>query len=76
MEDGRVLIKYREEAVEYGDLANASSDLRERRALRKLEQTFAMLADNEKWLADNYKNTMHAERDQVVSTALPMSLKR
>jgi hypothetical protein len=62
--------QYRAKAGEYGDLANASSGLEQRRAFRELEQKFAVLADNEQWLADNYKNTVHAEQDQVAGTAL------
>ena len=62
--------QYRAKAGEYGDLANASSGLEQRRAFRKLEQKFAVLADNEQWLADNYKNTIHAEQDQAAVTTL------
>ncbi len=62
--------QYRATAGEYGDLANASSGLEQRRAFRKLEQKFAVLADNEQWLADNYKNAIHAEQDQAAGTTL------
>jgi len=51
----------RAKAGEYGDLANTSSGLEQRRAFRQLEQRFAVLADNEQWLADNYQNTVHAD---------------
>src|SRR6185312_4123133 len=44
--------------------------LEQRRAFRKLEQKFAVLADNEQWLADNYKNAIHAEQDQAAGTTL------
>ena len=62
--------QYRQKAAEYGDLANASSGLEQRRAFRKLEQKFAVLADKEQWLAYNYKNTIHAEHGQPAGTAL------
>jgi hypothetical protein len=58
--------QYRAKAAEYGDLANASSGLEQRRAFRRLEQRFAVLADSEQWLADNYQNTLHAEQDRSV----------
>jgi hypothetical protein len=61
---------YRAKAGEYGDLANTSSGLEQRRAFRELEQRFAVLADNEQWLADNYQNTVHTERDRPVGATL------
>ena len=60
--------QYRTKAGEYGDLANKSTGFEIRRAFRKLEQRFAVLADNEQWLADNYKNIIHAEQDQAAGT--------
>jgi hypothetical protein len=39
--------QYRSKAGEYGDLAKTSAGLAERRSFRKLEQRFAVLADNE-----------------------------
>jgi hypothetical protein len=62
--------QYRAKAGEYGDLANRSSGLEQRRAFRELEQRFAVLADNEQWLADNYQNTVHTERDRPVGATL------
>ena len=62
--------QYRAEAVEYGDLANKSSGLEQRRAFRQLEQRFAVLADNERWLADNYQNTVHAEQERPIGATL------
>ena len=62
--------QYRAKAGEYGDLANTSSGLEQRRAFRKLEQRFAVLADNEQWLADNYQNTVHAEQARSVGATL------
>jgi hypothetical protein len=62
--------QYRAKAAEYGDLANTSSGLEQRRAFRRLEQRFAVLADSEQWLADNYQNTVHAEQDRSVGATL------
>lgn len=54
--------QYRAKAGEYGELANTSIGLDQRRAFRDLEQRFAVLADNEQWLADNYQNNTDQER--------------
>ena len=62
--------QYRAKAGEYGDLANRSSGLEQRRAFRELEQRFAVLADNEQWLADNYQNTVHTEQERPVGATL------
>jgi hypothetical protein len=62
--------QYRTKAGEYGDLANKSSGLEQRRAFRQLEQRFAVLADNERWLADNYQNTVHAEQERPIGATL------
>jgi hypothetical protein len=62
--------QFRARAGEYGDLANTSSGLEQRRAFRKLEQKFAALADNEQWLADNFKNIVRADQDRSTATAL------
>jgi hypothetical protein len=51
-------------------LTNKSSGLEQRRAFRQLEQRFAVLADNEQWLADNYQNTLHAEQERPIGAAL------
>jgi hypothetical protein len=56
--------QYRARASEYGELANTSTGSEQKRDFQKLEQRFAVLADNEQWLADNYQNTVHAEQDQ------------
>jgi hypothetical protein len=62
--------QYRAKAGEYGDLANKSSGFEQRRALRQLEQRFAVLADNEQWLADNYQNTVRTEQERPVGATL------
>jgi hypothetical protein len=62
--------QYRAKAGEYGELANTSSSLEQRRAFRQLEQRFAVLADNEQWLADNYQNTVRTEQQRPVGPTL------
>jgi len=62
--------QYRSKAGEYGDLAKTSAGLAERRSFRKLEQRFAVLADNEQWLADNYQNTVRTEQERSVGAPL------
>jgi hypothetical protein len=51
---------YRAKAIEYGELAKTSIDPNQRRGFQKIEQSFTVLADNEQWLADNYRNTLRA----------------
>src|ERR1700755_1337159 len=62
--------QYRAKAGEYGDLANKSSGFEQRRAFRQLEQKFAVLADNEQWLADNYQSTVRTEQERPVGATL------
>ena len=52
--------QYRAKALEYGNLIETSADDDEKREYRKLQQSLAALADNEEWLAANYKQTLHA----------------
>ena len=51
--------QYRAKAVEYGELVKTSTGPNQRE-FQQLEQRFTVLADNEQWLADNYKNTVRA----------------
>src|ERR1700741_4074324 len=62
--------QYRARASEYGELANTSTGSEQKRDFQKLEQRFAVLADNEQWLADNYQNTVHAEQDRPIGATL------
>jgi len=52
--------KYRAKADECGELVKTSIDPNQRRDLRKLKQSFIVLADNEEWLADNHQSAIHA----------------
>jgi hypothetical protein len=62
--------QYRAKASEYGELANTSTGSEQKRDFQKLEQRFAVLADNEQWLADNYQNTVHAEQGRSFDETL------
>ena len=62
--------QYRAKANEYGALANTSTGSEQKRDFQKLKQKFALLADNEQWLADNYQNTVHADRDRSFDETL------
>jgi hypothetical protein len=52
--------QYRAKAVEYAGLREQTDIPREVREFNDLERSFSVLADNEEWLADNYKKTIHA----------------
>ena len=54
--------QYRAKAAEYADLAKSSTHSKERADLQKLEHSFATLADNEQWLADNYQSTVSSAK--------------
>jgi len=62
--------QYRAKANEYSDLANTSTGSEQRRDFQKLQQRFAVLADNEEWLAGNYQNTVRTEQDRSVGVTL------
>ena len=50
--------QYRDKATEYSErskTANGSDELRE---FKRLEKSFATLADNEQWLSDNHQKTL------------------
>src|SRR6266852_4307084 len=51
--------QYREKAAEYTELAKQANAPNEVREFQKREQSLAMLADNEQWLADNHDNLAH-----------------
>lgn len=52
--------QYREKAFEYGELVKTSDGSDQKRGFQELEQSFTALADNEQWLADNHRKTVHA----------------
>ncbi len=51
--------QYRAKALEYGNLVATSADAGEKREYQKLQQSFAELADNQEWLAEHHKQTLH-----------------
>ena len=51
--------QYRAKALEYGYLLRSSANDNEKREYQKLQQRFAELADNEEWLAEHHKQTLH-----------------
>ena len=50
--------QYRAKATEYGDLAKSWINSDQSGDFEKLEQKFTVLADNEQWLSDNYRDTV------------------
>ena len=51
--------QYRAKALEYDKLVETSANANEKRECQKLQQRFAELADNEEWVADHHKQTLH-----------------
>ena len=57
--------QYRAKAVEYGALAQSSLGSSQKRNFQKLERRFALLADNEQSLAEDYQDALSdAEQDR------------
>jgi hypothetical protein len=57
--------QYRAKAVEYGNRVGTATTSNERREFQQLQMSFAKLADNEQWLADNHQNTLQLpEKEQ------------
>jgi hypothetical protein len=52
--------QYRAKALEYGNLVGTSANVNEKREYQRLQQRFAELADNEEWLAEHQRQTLHA----------------
>ena len=55
--------QFRAKAAEYGELVKTSAGAEERREFERLERSFAVLADNEQWLAENHSKIVHAPKD-------------
>ena len=51
--------QYRAKAAEYAALVKTASNSDEAREFRKLEISFAALAANSQWMADNQNKTVH-----------------
>ena len=65
--------QYRAKALEYGNLVETSLNDNEKRKYQKLQQRLAALADNEDWLADHYKQTLHAADTEYLSKEQPIT---
>jgi hypothetical protein len=52
--------QYRAKATEYAQLVETTNIPEEVREFRKREQSYASLASNEEWLANNFEKTLHA----------------
>jgi hypothetical protein len=62
--------QYRAKALEYGSRAEISASANEKREYQKLQQKFAELADNEDWLAEHNKQTLHVGDTEHLGNAL------
>jgi hypothetical protein len=52
--------QYRARADEYTERAKSATSPKEREEFQNLQRSFAVMADNEQWLADNHDQTVHA----------------
>ena len=52
--------QYRVKASEYAKLSEMASHPNEVREFQRLERSFAVLADNAQWVADNRTKVLHA----------------
>jgi hypothetical protein len=62
--------QYRAKAAEYAGRMARTGVPREIHEYRDLERSFSALADNEEWLAHNYKKTIHAPGEGHTGSAL------
>jgi hypothetical protein len=62
--------QYRAKALEYGNRVETSASANEKREYQKLQQKFAELANNEDWLAEHHKQTLHVGDAEHPSAAL------
>jgi hypothetical protein len=56
--------QYRAKSNEYGDLIKRSDDPSQIREFQDSKVSFSLLADNEKWLIDNFDKTIHASAEE------------
>jgi hypothetical protein len=52
--------QYRNKAIEYSTWAETANGPNEVREFRRLERSFAKLADNAQWVTDNHDKMVHA----------------
>ena len=65
--------EYRAKAAEYGERARAANIPEESRQFRKREQSWTLLANNEEWLADNFKKALHASEQDAQGDAATLA---
>lgn len=65
--------QYRAKALEYGNLVETSVNDNEKGEYQELQRRLAALADNEDWLADRYKQTLHAADTEYLSKEAPIT---
>ena len=64
--------QYRSRAAEYTDLAKGAQNPVEVREFQQLERSFIVLADNEQWLADNQRKTVHASPEDAADDVVTL----
>jgi len=65
--------QYRAKANEYLELQKTANHADEVREFYNLERSFTELADNAKWVTDNYERTLHpSERSDASGVTLEM----
>jgi len=62
--------QFRGKALEYANLVGTSTTTSERHEYQQLQRKFSELADNEQWLADNQRQTLHAHTKRQSGSAL------
>jgi hypothetical protein len=63
--------QFRAKALEYSNLVETSAGADEKQEYQKLQQKFVELADNEEWLANHRKQTLHVADTEYSGNAFP-----
>src|SRR5438552_1506523 len=61
--------QYRAKAAEYSELAKSTNLPNEMLEFQKIRRSFALLADNEQWLADNHEKTVQSADHRKIDDA-------
>jgi hypothetical protein len=64
--------QYRAKAREYGYLVGTSANANEEREYRELQRKYAELADNQEWLAEHHKQTLHVAETEYSGPTFPV----
>ena len=62
---------YRDKALEYSERSRAADDSNETHEFKRLEKSYAALADNEQWLRDNHQKTVRRPNADVPAGESP-----